>query len=279
MSDNLQLAEQESINTLTLQSLGGDVDARAERIRNRRLFVTPKPVQAAAPIPAPPTITATEPEEDTNLDKIGAFEFRDGKCFAWLRALVTVASRGRRVGDVNRSRCVFAEVSADALCNSPAYRERIFSRAGLSNFEGMAIGGRNICYRGNGSDVADSASVQPQHEDHRGRGGVAVRGRGLGADSDDRSDEGNFPEAFEAGGALSKAWDAAIRAEARGSVFSTALEAATSGQVPDFEIFLVNALDENPDATIAEVREAYAKLVELIEQPETEDAEIESEVE
>jgi hypothetical protein len=139
----------------------------------------------------------------------------------------------------------------------------------------MSIGPINISYRGNGCAVE---TVSAREHDHRGKGGVSVRGRGLGADSDERWDEGNFPEAFEVGGALTKAWEVAIKAEGRGTDFSTALAAATSGKVPDFQTFLAVALAENPDAAIAEVKQAYANLQTLIEEPE-EDEEVENEME
>jgi hypothetical protein len=177
--------------------------------------------------------------------------------------VVKKPSQGRRVGQIDRRTCSLVEISLSTFARNHAYQTRILERANLSCYRGMSIGPLNISYRGNGSAVE---TVAARKDDRRGKGGVAVRGRGLGADSDERWDEGNFPEAFEEGGALTQAWEVAIRAEGKGSVFSTALAAATSGSVPDYEEFLAAALAEDPDVAIAEVKEAYANLQTLIDE-------------
>jgi hypothetical protein len=249
---------------------GVGIDERAERIRNRRLFVSAKKVVTPRPAPAIPPLEAREIEYPS-ISKVGKPEKRSGdSVWIWLFDVVKKPSQGRRVGQIDRRTCSLVEISLTSFARNHAYQTRILERANLSCYRGMSIGPQNISYRGNGSAVE---TVAGRKDDHRGNGGVAVRGRGLGPDSDEPFDEGNFAEAFEAGGALAKAWEAAIRAESRGSVFSTALDAATTGQVPSVETFCAVALTENPDVPLSEIREAYANLQTLIEEDESEGSE------
>jgi hypothetical protein len=78
-------------------------------------------------------------------------------------------------------------------------------------------------------------------------------------------------------GVLTRAWDAVASIEAGDAMRSVAYEAGTVRKAPDFDTFLTAALSDNPDATLDEVREMYAGLQILVEEPDELKAECEQE--
>jgi hypothetical protein len=241
-----------------------NINERAEKLRSRKLFVTPKQVEEPRSEPKPPAL----PVEREENPPAGTFISQQGDITRmWMFSRATATRRGVRIGNIDRSlSTVEGEINWPRLWNDHVYRKEIFALIGLSNYEGMSVG-KNLVLSGTSDKLAEIWTNRALN--HHVRGANFVRRREFnegmvwtaGRGSVDQDADNNVPVEDSN---PSERLREAIKAEAADSMQYFAETAVANRELPNFEIFAEAALDENPDVSAKEVEAAYEVLERAI---------------